>query len=217
MTTAPRREPTLHQALVSLREADFSENVHLFAEPGTFDHLSRPTDPCTIVHDNLVKHGCFGNWSQALRRLLSKTDAPWLLIVQDDAIWLPASAPILRAQLGVCQESRTGFISTYVTPKDAIEAAFVAGWNECRIGWTFWGALAFCLQREAAVDLLQHPRFAEHRGTQQVDAVVAESMLDLERPSFVHVPSLVDHIGATSSIGNDDIAGSLRGYRFGER
>jgi hypothetical protein len=42
-------------------------------------------------------------------------------------------------------------------------------------------------------------------------------MLDLDRPSYVHVPSLVDHVGDTSTVGHDDIAGTLRGYRFGER
>ncbi len=90
------------------------------------------------------------------------------------------------------------------------------GWNECCIGWTFWGALAFCMKRATAAALLRHPRFTRHPGPQQVDAVVAASMLDLKLPSFVRVPSLVDHVGDTSTIGNDDVAGSLRGYRFGE-
>jgi hypothetical protein len=73
------------------------------------------------------------------------------------------------------------------------------------------------MPRAAAEELLRHPRFADHRGTQQVDAVVSASMLDLGRPIYVHVPSLVDHVGDTSTIGHDDIAGALRGHRFGER
>ena len=214
MTTAPRRRPTLHRALATLHAAGFSEDVHLFAEPGTFDQLPRPISPQLIKHDNAVKRGCFGNWKHAIMHLLSKTTANWLLVVQDDAIWTPGAAAVLHAQMIERQEPRTGFLSPYVTTKDAVESAFVDGWNECRIGWTFWGALAFCMKRVAAEELLRHPRFAQHRGPQQVDAIVAASMLELTRPSFVHVPSLVDHVGDTSTIGNDDVAGSIRGYRF---
>jgi len=219
MTTAPRPHPTLIRALASLRGAGFSEDVHLFAEPGTLARRLHPSaeHDRTIVHVNSSRRGCFGNWKQAITQLLLKTEARWLLVVQDDAIWAPGSADILRAQTSVRQASRTGFLSPYVTDKDAVESAFVDGWNECRIGWTFWGAIAFCVERTAAAELLRHPRFAQHQGTQQVDAVVAASMLDLARPSFVHVPSLVDHVGNTSTVGHDDVAGRLRGYRFGER
>jgi hypothetical protein len=92
---------------------------------------------------------------------------------------------------------------------------FADGWNECRAGWEFWGALALCMKRVAAEELLRYPRFAKHAGPQQVDAVVAASMLELGRPSFVHLPSLVDHIGSTSTIGNDgDSAWGRRGFHF---
>jgi hypothetical protein len=113
------------------------------------------------------------------------------------------------------QELPTGFLSPYVTGKDVPEG-FRDGWNECRVGWLFWGALAFGMKRTVAERLLGHPRFAKHQGSQQVDAVVAASMLDLGYPSFVHVPSLVDHIGETSTLRDDDFAAGLRGYRFGE-
>jgi hypothetical protein len=216
MTTAPRRLPTLPRAFTSLREAGFREDVHVFAEPGTFEHLSRPGDERTLVRQNASRRGCFGNWRYALEQLLSRTDAQWLLIVQDDAIWLPGSADVLRAQMHARQELPTGFLSPYVTSKDVL-GEFVDGWNECRTGWFFWGALAFCMKRDDAEALKRHQRFVGHQGTEQVDAVVSASMLDLGRPSFVHVPSLVDHIGETSTLRGDDFAAGLRGYRFGEK
>jgi hypothetical protein len=216
MTTAPRRLPTLPRALTSLREAGFREDVHVFAEPGTFDPLSSLDDERTLVHVNVATRGCFDNWKYALEYLLSRTDARWLLIVQDDALWFPGSADVLRDEMSSRQELPTGFLSPYVTAKDVPET-FVDGWNEIWAGWLFWGALAFCMKHSAAEDLLQHPRFMGHQGTQQVDAVVAASMLDLGLPSFVHVPSLVDHIGETSTLRADDFAAGLRGYRFGER
>jgi hypothetical protein len=215
MTTAPRRSPTLSRALLSLRDAGFCEDVHLFAEPGMSDQLLR-LDERTFVHENASRRGCFGNWKHALEHLMSHAVARWLLVVQDDAIWLPGSASKLRVEMLARQESRTGFLSPYVTAKD-VPMEFVDGWNECCAGWHFWGALAFCMKRVAAEDLLRHPRFVSHRETQQVDAVVAASMLDLGHPSFVYVPSLVDHIGETSTLRDDDFAAGLRGYRFGEK
>lgn len=216
ITTAPRRRPTLPRALVSLREAGFGEDVHVFAEPGTLAHLPLLDAERIRVHENSSKRGCFGNWRHALKRLLSRTDAQWLLVVQDDAIWSPGAADVLRGETRSRQELRTGFLSPYVTSKDVPEESG-DGWIECRSGWFLWGALALCMKRGAAEELLRHRRFRKHRGSQQVDAVVAASMLDLGLPSFVHVPSLVDHIGETSTLGHDDIAAGLRGHRFGEK
>ena len=216
MTTAPRRRPTLSRALTSLREAGFREDVRVFAEPGTFAQLPRLNDKRTRVHENSFTRGCFGNWKRALKRLLSRTEARWLLVVQDDAIWSPGAADVLRGEMHARQEVPTGFLSPYVTGKDVPEEC-ADGWNECRAGWFFWGALALCMKRVAAEELLRHPRFVSHQGTQQVDAVVAASMFDLGLPSFVHVPSLVDHVGETSTLREDDFAAGLRGYRFGEK
>lgn len=213
MTTAPRRTPTLPRALSSLQQAGFSELVHVFAEPGTWTQAPRPNDERTITHDHVVTLGCFDNWKYALMYLLAWTAAPWLLIVQDDAIWAPGSADRLRAETSVQRGLRTGFLSSYVTASDVPPGA-LDGWNECRSGWNLCGALALCVPREAAGELLQHRRFVRHRKRQQVDAVIAESMLDLGRPSYVHVPSLVDHVGETSTLGHDDVSPKLRGYRF---
>jgi hypothetical protein len=209
---------------LSLRDAGFYETVHVFAEPGTFElrldddpgtFVQRPSDERTLVHDNVTARGCFGNWKFALEHLLVHTVSPWLMVLQDDAIWAPDAVTILRAKAHDRRNARMGFLSPYTSPVLVTEE-FTDGWNECRAGWGFWGALALCMQRAAAEELLQHSRFANHATTRQVDAVVAASMLDLERPSFVHVPSLVDHIGTTSTIGRDeDSAEGRRGYRFG--
>jgi hypothetical protein len=215
MTTAPRREVTLYRALSSLRLAGFHEEVQLFAEPETLGTGDRTgmVDTSVAVHESVSRRGCFGNWKHALKWLISHTTAPWLMIVQDDAIWRPGSADTLRAQMRGRQDPRTGLLSPYASPTN-VKKDFVDGWNECRAGWDFWGALALCMKRVAAEDLLRHPRFVKHASPKQVDAVVAASMLDLNRPSFVHVPSLVDHIGDTSTINNDALTLGRRGYRF---
>lgn len=211
MTTALRRVPTLPHAIKSLRAAGFSEILHLFTEPGA---PLQDLDNQTIVHANPFQQGCFGNWRSAIQ-YLATTTADWFLIVQDDAIWSPGSAKILRDAMQIRQDLREGFLSAFVMDKDVPRGA-IDGWNEFRAGWNFWGALAICMKRDAADQLMQHSRFVYHRARQQVDAVVAASMLDLNRPSFVHVPSLVDHIGTTSTIGHDAVVDRIRGYRFGE-
>lgn len=216
MTTAPRRVPTFHRALESLRTAGFQVQVHVFAEPGTWDQVERPAAERTPMHDHATARGCFHNWGHALTYLLTQTVAPWLLVVQDDAVWIPGAAEVLCAGAIDRMNLRTGFLSPYVTTQDVPPGA-TNGWSECRSGWDLCGALAFCLPRDAAQDLLGHSRFIRHSKDQQVDAVVAASMLDLGRPSYVHVPSLVDHVGTTSTLGHDSVTAKLRGHRFGER
>jgi hypothetical protein len=215
MTAAPRREPTLDRALISLRAAGFHEDVHVFAEPETLGALERSklvtAVARVIVHDNASRRGCFGNWKSALEWLIAHTSASWVMILQDDALWRIGSSEMLYVQMRTRQDPRTGLLSPYTSPA-IVKKDFVDGWNECRAGWDFWGALAFCMKRVAAEELLRHPRFVMHDHPLQVDAVVAASMLDLGRPSFVHVPSLVDHIGDTSTIGRT--GGGRRGYRF---
>jgi hypothetical protein len=213
MTTAPRREPTLVRAINSLRAAGFHEEIHVFAEPEALGELERSALAAAraIAHDNTSKRGCFGNWKSALEWLIVHTSTPWVMILQDDAIWSLGSSEMLLVQMRKRQDPRTGIISPYTSPA-VVKKDFVDGWNECRAGWDFWGALAFCMKRVAAEELLRHPRFMKHAQPLQVDAVVAASMLDLGRPSFVHVPSLVDHIGNTSTIGRS--GGGRRGYRF---
>jgi len=212
MTTAPRRRPTLHHAVRSLREAGFHERLHLFCEPGS---PRSPVDGRLTRHANRCRLGCFGNWDRALGHLLRHESAGWLMIVQDDAIWSPGAASILRAEIAGRQAQRIGFLSPYVTGKD-VSDGFVEGWNLYEGGWNLWGALALCMPRDAALDLVRHGRYASHPGPNAIDAVVAASMLDLGRPSLVRVPSLVDHVGETSTIGHDDVAGGLRGHRFGQ-
>jgi hypothetical protein len=216
MTTAPRRVPTLPRALASLVEAGFSGGVHVLAEPNTWDQIQRPNGERIVTIDHRATRGCFDNWRRALLYLLGQTTAPWLLVVQDDAIWAPGAAEALLVETRARQDQLIGFLSPYVTARD-VPLGSVNGWNECRSGWELWGALALCIPRGTARELLKHPRFVNHRGDQQVDAVVAASMLDLGRPSYVHVPSLVDHVGETSTLGHDDVVGTIRGYRFGEK
>ena len=216
MTTAPRRQPTFERSIASLRETGFNEEVHVFAEPETFATV--PKLPRTHLHVNEKKQGCFGNWKTTLLYLLSNTKTPWLMIVQDDAVWAPGAAVVLRTMMLDPRAPQSGFLSPYTSgSRTVVTKDFVDGWNETRAGWQFWGALALCMNRASAEQLTKHSRFVKHWDSKAVDAVVAASMIDMRRPTYVHVPSLVDHIGVTSTIGRDrEAAAGRRGYRFGK-
>ena len=214
MTTAKRAVSTLERAYQSLRAAGFDEEVLVAAEPGTVIPDAVAHDSRARVLMNEKRLGCFSNWKHACRTLL-KTSAQWILIVQDDAIWQRGSAHILRQQMKERSGVRTGFISPYLSVQN-LKKSFIDGWNVTDAGWGLFGALAFCMERDAAEDLLKAGRFVKHPGPKQVDAIVGLTMLDLRRPCFVHLPSLVDHIGETSTVGHEGRTRGRVGHRFRE-
>lgn len=216
MTTAPRRQPTFERSIASLRAAGFHEEVHVFAEPETFSNV--PVVSRTRVHVNAKKLGCFANWKTTLLYLLANTKTAWVMLLQDDAIWAPGAANVLRTMMCDPRAPKSGFLSAYTSSSHTVVSKnFVDGWNETRAGWLFWGALALCMNREAAEALSKHSRFVKHWDSKALDAVVGASMVDMCRPTYVHVPSLVDHIGVTSTIGRDrEAPAGRRGYRFGK-
>jgi hypothetical protein len=215
ITTAKRSKPTLARAYTSLRAAGFQEEVLVAAEPGSLIPEAIALDSRARVVLNEKNLGCFGNWKHACKTLLATTKTPWILIVQDDAIWQRDSACSLRQQMKDRSSLRTGFVSPYVSVYN-LKKSFVDGWNETGAGWDWCGALAFCMDREAAEDLLRAERFIKHPGPKQVDAIVGLAMLDLRRPSFVHLPSLVDHIGEVSTMGHAGLTPRRVGYLFRE-
>lgn len=215
ITTAKRSKPTLERAYKSLRAAGFHEDVFVMAEPETKIPDAVAGDSRARVLSNETRLGCFPNWKHACKTLLNITAARWILIVQDDAIWQRDSARILRQQMMDRSGVRTGFVSPYVSVHN-VKKTFVDGWNETKAGWDWCGALAFCMDRGAAEDLLSARRFVKHQGPKQVDAIVGLTMLDLKRPSFVHVPSLVDHVGEFSTVGNKGLIPRRVGHRFCE-
>lgn len=215
ITTAPRKAPTLERAYKSLRAAAFDEEVFVVAEPRTDIPAAVVSDRRVRVTVNATQLGCFGNWKHACNTLLTKTKADWLLILQDDAIWQRGSASVLRQQMKDRSGTRTGFISPYLSAHD-LKKSFTSGWNETHSGWDWCGALAFCMARQAAEDLLKVECFVKHPGPKQVDAIVGRAFKELKRPSFAHLPSLVDHIGVTSTVGNGGRSPGRMGHGFRE-
>jgi hypothetical protein len=194
--TAFRPRSLLLKTLRSIREAGFSETIHVFAEP-----MERPqlVDSCEwLPSDHPL--GCFPNWKRGVHHLLTHTNASWILMLQDDHVWRPGAADILKDAFS--PHPTVGFLSPYTSPKmvphyQREKVREPDHWQEATFhDNAFVGALAICMPRESANALLAHPRFQKHDSHRKVDVLVGNVFrVELRLPILVHVPSLVDHTG----------------------
>ncbi|HUY88401.1 MAG TPA: hypothetical protein VMV10_06685 [Pirellulales bacterium] len=213
VTTAPRREPTLARCLKSLAEAGWNE-PRLFAEPS----VETPANLPTSRRD--VQLGAFPNWYLGLTELVLREPlADAYLMCQDDVL-LAAS---LRAYLErtLWPGERVGIVSAY-RPSHYEQRG--PGYQIEDRGWETWGALAYVFPNPSARALLADPLVINHRhhgpasGMQNIDSVVGSWCLRSKMPYFVHVPSLAQHIGHTSTIWQScQAAGPRRAAEFLER
>jgi hypothetical protein len=97
-----------------------------------------------------------------------------------------------------------GVVSLY-TPSH-YSAGKTFGYHEQPCGWNAWGALAYVFPNPAARALLADPLIIEHRrrgpadGLRNIDSVVGLWRQRRNLPYIVHVPSLAQHIGDTSTL-----------------
>ena len=199
------------QAITSFRTVGFTEPLHVFVEPGAEVHLPKSRYGL-VVHSNKRKLGCFRNFKRAATHLTGCTDAEWLLLLQDDAIWRADGATLLYTALESFDAQSVGFISPY-TSKAMIGkkhlAAFAKRRADSPVRWVpckfynnaFWGAVALCFPRASMLKMQAHKRYTQHKHHRKLDVVVGNVMRDLRLPMFVALPSVVDHIGRWSTLG----------------
>tara|TARA_R110000868_G_scaffold179544_3_gene419629 strand:- start:8541 stop:9179 length:639 start_codon:yes stop_codon:yes gene_type:complete len=80
------------------------------------------------------------------------------------------------------------------------------GWQELKGGWgESWGG-AYLFRKDVALKWLKHPFILNHlenyKPNQQIDAAIPEAIHQMGLFQFYHIPSLVKHIGMTSTIGH---------------
>ena len=198
VTTSPRKEPTVDICLDSLARAGW-ERPWLFVDEGT--HLA-DHQLCLPVTYRQDKVGAWPNFYLALQELLMRQpDADAYLLVQDDAVFYD-------------RESLRGYLESCLWPGEDVAAVSLycpepytrrhSGW--CQIGGKWiWGALAFVFPNDAARrfvidhDVFQH-RWSGRRKHAQIDVVVGEWALRESLNVWYPVPSLVQHIGQTSTL-----------------
>ncbi|MBA4030794.1 MAG: hypothetical protein C0478_07860 [Planctomyces sp.] len=204
ITTAPRESATLSATLESVARAGFTA-AQLFAEPDTpipdspNHHQLRVT-----VSRRGTTLGAFPNWYVSLTELvLSRPHAHGYLILQDDAELAASLVPYLE-QIFPQGPLPQGIYSLYCPAHE--ERAGARGFTVIDPGWQAWGALAYLLSPLTARRLLTDRTLLDHRphgpaeGLKNIDSVVGWWCRRAGVPYFVHQPSLVRHLGETSTL-----------------
>lgn len=203
VVSSPRLQPTLDVTLGSLILAGWTA-PHLFLDgtvrvPDSFAALPG------VLRDPRV--GCWPNYYLSLAELLMRhPDADAYLLVEDDARFYDRE--VLREYLEqmLWPDARPCLVSLYCP---SIYSTPDFGWRPLRSRWTC-GAQAFIFPRRVAQEFLLDPSVCGHcwgrwlleRGVPgNTDIVIGLWALRRRIPVWYPTPSLVQHIGATSTLG----------------
>lgn len=159
--------------------------------------------------------GLMANYDRLINGLLADTrQGDHLMVLQDDMVCCPY---MLDKALRAIQECQDAVHVLFTPAQNVPDKRDANGWVDLDIGWGGWGG-QFLFPREVALDCVNHPFWIEHlrKSRRQADAVTFETLRLLGVRVRTHVPSLFDHIGEESTIGNDHSDGATRGFRFDE-
>lgn len=192
MTCTPNREvETVRQVLSSLMDAGVRD-VRLFLDDG--------------------KLGCKMNYHRAITSLLQNAHE-WdhIAALQDDMI---PCHDLLR----ILGPAPSRVASMFAPHHNVRHCDGQRGWVDLNPGWGGWGT-QFLIPVHVLRDILRHEFYLEHLANvndqRHTDACMWETMQRMGVSVVTHIPSLFDHIGFHSTIGN--IHGEdTRGYKFDE-
>lgn len=223
LTTVPeRREDLLPHTLASLQRAGF-DKPWLFIDGennrGWWER-NYPDYELTLRWPKVRTHG---NWILSLYELyLRKPEADRYAVFQDDFV----TYKNLRYYLEKLPYPDNGYLNLYTFPINQRLCPQVGQTGRQAVGWyrsnqLGKGAVALIFNKKAAmkvlaadhmVDRVQNPQ----RGHIAVDGGIVDSMRKAGFTEYVHNPSLVQHTGLVSSMGNSrhDLATSWRGEEF---
>lgn len=226
LTTVPSRKDSLFpRTLNSLRKAGF-ENPRIFLD-GTVQRHGQVIDVETIgrykslglevtVREQNIR--TFGNWYLGLWELyLRQPHAKRYAIFQDDFV----TGKNLRAYLESCPFPKNGYWNLYTFPQNQqiADKEQKTGWFESNQKGK--GAVALVFDNEGVRNLLTSRHMVDRvqntqRGHKAVDGGVVTAFLKWGGKEYCHNPSLVQHTGLYSSMGNNrhPLATSFRGEDF---
>lgn len=190
ITTVPERMDTLlPQTLRSLAAAGFDRPV-LFVDgnvPG-FENLD------VVCHP---RAGQLRNWMHALFYLFTTQDADRYAIFEDDVL----ACRQLREYLERYPPGKT-YWNLLTLDENRVHTKDVPGWHESnQLGRSACGLV---FDRATADCLLRMERFVRGPGNGETmsDAVVIATLKSLGYKELVHYPSLLQHVGLESTLGN---------------
>ncbi len=215
-TVLQRRADLLPRTLASLKAAGF-DRPRLFVDG--CDHLAA----ARYEHDfglevtalyPLVRTAA--NWTLTLAALYSRAPtAERFAVFQDDLV----ACLNLRAYLECCPYPKGGYLNLFSFPQNEELANGRQGWYESNQRGR--GAVALVFDRAACLTVLGSNHIWDRaadskRGWQCIDGGVVTSMSLAGGKEYVHFPSLVQHVGRESSMGNrpHPQSASFRGENF---
>lgn len=216
-TVLERREDLFLQTLASLKEAGFDQ-PRLFVD-GVED-ASAYQDLGLEVTTRYPTIRTHGNWILSFYELyIRNPNADRYAIFQDDFVTYKG----LREYLEHCEYPEKGYLNCYTFPRNQHRAP------KNQTGWYLSdqlgkGAVALIFSHEAMQVLLlayhmwSRPQNAK-RGWRAVDGGIVDSFKKAGWREYVHNPSLVQHTGIKSSMGNrkHSLATSFKGEDFDVR
>lgn len=203
ITAAPRSGEVYLQQTIQSAAKNF-QDIHVFAEP----ILEKPGD--VIFHQHGEQFGDWSNWLCALFSLLitrPKTD--YFLMMEDDVSLCNNLAYYLEGLIP--QIGRFAALSIYTPERYRRYGRYIH--NECH-GVQTWGSQALIFGRHEAVRFLSSPEVLLHRtygesyrgrdiSNARKDAIIGMWSEREQLPLYFHSPSLAQHTGRISSMGNE--------------
>ncbi len=202
VTTVPqRRDDTLRRTLISLASAGFDQ-PRLFVD-GDSNTDSWRAEFGLEVTSHYPKLRTFGNWVLSLAELyIRNPHSERFCIFQDDLI----TYKNLRSYLDTFDNPDKGYWNLYTVPQNQERAPHSRPlWYTSNQRGK--GALALIFSRETVVTLLTSLHMVQRpldsfRGWRAVDGGIVTALNKAGILEYVHSPTLVQHIGHDSTMGN---------------
>lgn len=202
LTTVPsRRNTTLPLTLRSLGAAGFPA-PRLFVDGDADGERWAAETGLEVTARGGEPVRTFGNWVLAAAELYIRNPlADRFAIFQDDFV----TYRNLRGYLEKCTYPSVGYWNLYTFPMNAKAAKGQKGWYESNQAGL--GAVALVFDRVNLLRVITHEHMAGRpmdpvRGHRAVDGGIVTAMRKVGGFEYVHSPSLVQHIGHTSTMGS---------------
>lgn len=213
VTTVPHRKSEFEKTIASLSHAGF-DRPRVFVDAPPDAYYEQFGLPVSFRGDNIRTAS---HWILSLQELFFRDpEADRYAIIQDD----------VRCSAGLRE-----YLDTFPFPDDGYWNLFTFFKNEKLIarmeqtGWTKsnqlgQGGLFLVFDNAAVVDLLSDPSLLRRAWTERrhkwIDGAVVKAMKNSGRKELIHNPSLVQHTGHESSMGNrpEAPARTFKGEQF---
>jgi GR25 family glycosyltransferase involved in LPS biosynthesis len=191
------------QTIKSLRKAGFDGEVLIIAEPES--KVYRDSN-CQVIYSQ-QKLGSSYSMAESIKRFLSDEKDDFALLIEDDVVF---SKDFLKH----LPENKDILYSLY-TPNDRGERyENFEGWVRFE-EFDMHGSLAIYAHRNVFENIVGSYFYIEFlaNNVRFADHLIYQSAHRIEQSIYIHIPSLVEHIGTFSSIqgtnGNEN-----KGYKF---